>query len=255
MSSEKDMYEGSRGVYGYRDSGMQKSSSMMHHDMLEDDQLPIAEQYYRMGKRPRDDEHRAKERRQPERRRCRCAVHRCTVYLVFMALIFGGIATFFCWPRTPMVVVSSYAQRQDPQKATQWGITPDKRPWMEGQWLINITLDNHENWIPTHIAKIDFTLLDSLTQQPFAVANVEDLVVPPHTNTILANTNFYVHYSARTEADTTYQDLYHACAQPKQGQDRASINVNMKVVFHYAGILWSSTVIASPPSGGFICPM
>ncbi|ORX51896.1 hypothetical protein DM01DRAFT_1336890 [Hesseltinella vesiculosa] len=173
---------------------------------------------------------------------------------MFLMVILGGIATFFCWPRTPVVIIGSYAQRQDPQKGIQWGNTEDKRPWMEAQWLMNITLDNRENWIPTHISKIDFTLLDSLTQQPFAVASVADLAIQPHTNTMLANVNFYVHYNSRTDTDTTYQDLYHACFQQKQGQDRPSMNVNMKAVFKYSGILWTSTIVASPPSGGFLCP-
>ncbi|KAI8339636.1 hypothetical protein BC941DRAFT_468904 [Chlamydoabsidia padenii] len=188
--------------------------------------------------------------RQPKRK---CAIAKGLVYLFFLMIILGGIATFFCWPRTPMVVMDSHAERQG--AATTWATTPEKRPWMEATWLMNITLDNRDNFIPTRLTRMEMTIVDSLTQNPFATAVLEDLAVAPKMLVVLSHTVFHVHYSARSDSDTTWQDLYRACGpQLKQGAERPSLNVNMKIVFHFLGIIWTSTVNASPPSGGFVCP-
>ncbi|KAI8082989.1 uncharacterized protein BX664DRAFT_388105 [Halteromyces radiatus] len=190
------------------------------------------------------------------RRKRKCAIARGMIYCVFVMIILGGIATFFCWPRTPMVVIGSHAERQNPQEGTIWATTPDKRPWMEATWLMNVTLDNRDNWIPTRLNKMEMIMMDSLTQSSFATATMDDLALAPKSLVVIPNIVFHVHYSAATDTDTTWQDLYRTCGpQQKQGPDMPSLNINIKITFHFQGILWSSTVTASPPSGGFVCPL
>ncbi|KAI9301509.1 hypothetical protein BJ944DRAFT_271408 [Cunninghamella echinulata] len=183
---------------------------------------------------------------------CGCLT-KSSVFCLFFIILFGGIAAFICWPRTPLLIIPSHAERLG---QTTWGTTPDKRPWVEANWLMNITLDNRENWIPTHISKIDFTMLDSSTQQSFATATLDAFVLPQQMITIIPNVPFQLHYSARSESDTTFQNLHRSCsAQPNSDDNgKQALNMNLKVVFHFLGISWSSIVIASSSYGQFACP-
>ncbi|ORZ18719.1 hypothetical protein BCR42DRAFT_449866 [Absidia repens] len=228
------------------DSPVPRTAPTTKTEFFEDDHLPLGGQYCSYHSNPATTE---------SKRQRKCVIAKGLVYIVFLMIILGGIATFFCWPRTPMVVVGSHAERQNAQQGTTWATTLEKRPWMEATWLMNITLDNRDNWIPTRLTRMEMTMVDSLTQNAFATASLDDLALAPKTLVVLPNIVFHARYSARSDSDTTWQDLYRACGpQQKQGADRPSLNINMKIVFHFLGIIWTSTVNASPPSGGFLCP-
>jgi hypothetical protein len=142
------------------------------------------------------------------------------VYISFLLILLGGIATFFCWPRIPLVAIGSHAQRHST-------MTMDKLQ-LQTTWLMNMTLDNRENWIPTRLARMELTMVDSVTMASFASAVVTDLVLAPGGSAVVPNIVVNVSYMARVETDATWQALTKACVT-KQGVDRSSLNMKMKV--------------------------
>jgi hypothetical protein len=142
------------------------------------------------------------------------------VYISFLLILLGGIATFFCWLRIPLVAIGSHAQRHST-------MTMDKLQ-LQTTWLMNMTLDNRENWIPTRLARMELTMVDSVTMASFASAVVTDLVLAPGVSAVVPNIVVNVSYMARVESDATWQALTKACVA-KQGVDRAALNIKMKV--------------------------
>ncbi|KAG0166217.1 hypothetical protein DFQ30_007449 [Apophysomyces sp. BC1015] len=186
--------------------------------------------------------------RKHQQRRQRCLGGRICVFIAFLAILLGGIAAFICWPRTPLVWMSGGAEAvNDP---ADWG--PDTHPWLHATWQVNITLDNRQNWIPTHLTKLEFDIADSLTLRKFAWSKAGPLTLAPQTITPLRLV-FDVNYDTSTLTDTTFQNLYHACGPQKMGTPPA-LNVVLHVAFHIFGIPWTPTVTVTPPTGGFLCP-
>ncbi|CAO3633061.1 unnamed protein product [Cunninghamella blakesleeana] len=227
-----------------------------HQHKIEEDNLPLGNRYSMNVYYKEDDvTTEIEEGLRKKRKRMKLCGYfsKGMVFCLFFTILLGGIATFFCWPRTPLVIIGSHVERKGD---TTWGTTADKRPWVEANWFMNITFDNRDNWIPTHISKIEFTMIDSLTQQSYATATLDSFVLPQQTITTIPNVPFQLHYSARSDSDTTFQNLYRSCSNQPNSDDngKQALNMNLRVVFHFYGIVWSSIVIASSSYGEFACP-
>ncbi|CEP11299.1 hypothetical protein [Parasitella parasitica] len=206
-------------------------------------------------------------RRNPSRFGCCCcrsrAHSRLCVFFFFFICVLGAIATFFCWPRTPRVSMGGGADSLS--GAPDWWAgerqplpPPDtpipSRPSLKATWQINVTLDNRDNWIPTHITKLDFVIVDSLTLAKFAWASTSSaLVLAPGTISPISLT-FNVNYQAADRTDPTFQNLYNACGPLSDSKARPALNVLLRVSFHIFGIVWTPLVTATPYTGGILCP-
>jgi hypothetical protein len=155
---------------------------------------------------------------------------RLIVFFIFTICVFGAIAAFFCWPRTPRVSVGGGADSLS--GPPDWGA--EKRS-LKATWQVNVTMDNRDNWIPTHLNRIDFIIVDSLTLIKFAWAtSVGPLVLAPGTITPIS-VIFNVNYQAPTIIDPTLQNLYNACGPevPKEMSQRPALNVLVRVGFFF----------------------
>lgn len=183
--------------------------------------------------------------RQRSRRCCFCFFHsnatsRTIVFSIFSIFVLGAITAFFCWPRTPRISMGGgaisvngippdwWAGERLPVEAQDNTILPS-RPSLRGTWQINVTLDNRDNWIPTHIRSLEFVLMDSLTLAKFAWASSPSMVLHPKTISPLSLT-FNVNYQAPDNTDPTFQNLYTACGPLKSpNSQRPALNVLLKV--------------------------
>lgn len=170
------------------------------------------------------------------------ATSKISVFFIFFIIVLGAATTFFCWPRTPQVsmgggvVYSSTppdwwagTRQPIPSFVSSSQDIPVTRTSLRATWQINVTLDNHDNWIPTHIKSLDFVLMDSLTLAKFAWASTGMMDLQPGVVTPLSLT-FSVNYQAPDHMDPTFQNLYNACGPLKSPNDqRPALNVLMKV--------------------------
>lgn len=153
-------------------------------------------------------------------------LQKLAVVIVFFLLLAGGIATFICWPRLPILSMDDNAESLYPA-AADWG--PDEQhPWFRATWRINVTLDNRSNWVPLRITWIEWKLLDRYTNQVFAKSetNHQVLLLPPRTMTPMRPI-FQVNYVPRTFDDTTFQDLYNACGPKKMDGSTTSTGLDV----------------------------
>lgn len=170
---------------------------------------------------------------------CRSRTHsRICVFFFFFICILGAIAAFFCWPRTPRVSMGGGADSLS--GAPDWWAgerqplpSPDtpipSRPSLRATWQINVTLDNRDNWIPTHIKKLDFVIVDSLTLAKFAWASTPSVLeLAPGTISPISLT-FNVNYQAADRTDPTFQNLYNACGPLSESKQRPALNVLLRV--------------------------
>ncbi|KAI8364839.1 hypothetical protein EDC96DRAFT_510562 [Choanephora cucurbitarum] len=178
-----------------------------------------------------------------------CGRHaRLCVVLTFCVFVLGAIAAFVCMPRTPLVSMAGTAESLS--GAPEWTSAPS----MRATWRINVTLDNRPNWVPTHLTKLDFEMVDSLTLVNFAWATTGPIVLSPGTITPISLV-IHVNYQTADVTNPTFQNLYNACGPLSETKkEKPSLNVLLKVSFHIFGILWTPLVTATPYNGGVLCP-
>lgn len=117
---------------------------------------------------------------------------------------------FFCWPRVPVLTLGSATVKDGPV----WG--PNDKPSLQSDWFVNITIDNTANWVPTRINDIAFNVLDTNTQQVVGTGNTNALTLPGRSVQIL-NLTVAINYTATSQTDQTFTDLYSACGPQKMG--------------------------------------
>lgn len=178
------------------------------------------------------------------RSRCCCfrknSTSRMIVFLIFFIFVLGAITAFFCWPRTPRISMGGGASSVNNEPPDWWAgerlplsaqdntVIPS-RPSLRGTWQMNVTLDNRDNWIPTHIRSLEFVLMDSLTLSKFAWASASTMVLQPNTISPISLT-FNVNYQAPDNTDPTFQNLYNACGPLKTtNEQRPALKVLLKV--------------------------
>ncbi|KAI8889712.1 hypothetical protein K501DRAFT_170265, partial [Backusella circina FSU 941] len=193
------------------------------------------------------------------KRQKKSSMWKLCLLLSLVTLATAGILTFFCWPRLPQLELKSEKAERIGEPA-DWG--PDAHPSYRAVWVLNMTLNNHANYIPTHIQDIELTLSDRDTHLAFASATTGAVTLPPHQDTILP-LQFRVSYETTNTTDPTFKNLYNACG-PQMPRDSPALNASlqagnrlliMRAIFHISGLVWASSVVVLPSQlGGFYCP-
>ncbi|KAG1464741.1 hypothetical protein G6F56_005022 [Rhizopus delemar] len=193
------------------------------------------------------------------------------VICVFLLFIVLSLVVYFVWPITPLMRIEG-ATLTSPAKISQTtqGIMVGNVAF-ESDWLVNITVDNRKNHVPTRIVQIQVVAKDALTGLVIGKGirnddlNSETIVLAPNGISTL-QLPIHVDYQARDSTDTTFLDLISACS-PKHplntnavslpaGQHEA-LPLHFWITLHFFGLDWAgykSTVIATPATGGFVCP-
>ncbi|OBZ86114.1 hypothetical protein A0J61_05842 [Choanephora cucurbitarum] len=152
-----------------------------------------------------------------------CGSHaRLWVMLTFCVFVLGAIAAFVCMPRTPLVSMAGTAESLS--GSPEWTSAPS----MRATWRINVTLDNRTNWVPTHLTKLDFEMVDSLTLVRFAWATTGPIVLSPGSITPVSLV-IHVNYQTADVTNPTFQNLYNACGPLSETKkEKPSLNVLLK---------------------------
>ncbi|KAI8970236.1 hypothetical protein BDF20DRAFT_113096 [Mycotypha africana] len=176
---------------------------------------------------------------------------RCWVITTFCCLgIILSMATYFCWPRLPLFVITSEKLERIGEPA-DWG--PKHQPWLKATWELNMTLNNSGNYVQTRVQNIEFILKDKNTHQPFAWSKSGVLQLPAHEKTKVSLL-FNVDYEPNSVDDPTFKNLYNACG-PQMPSEPPALNVTLEVIMHIYGISWATVInINSTEVGGLYCP-
>ncbi|KAG1587145.1 hypothetical protein G6F48_006129 [Rhizopus delemar] len=193
------------------------------------------------------------------------------VICIFLCLIAFILVIYFVWPRTPLMRIEG-ASLTSPAKIseTTQGVMVGNVAF-ESDWLVNITVDNRQNHVPTRLTQIQVVAKDALTGLIIGKdihndsPNPESIIISPNAITTI-QVPIHVDYQARDSTDTTFLDLIKACS-PKHalnmngallpaGQHEA-LPLHFWITLHFFGLDWlgyKPTVIATPATGGFVCP-
>lgn len=193
------------------------------------------------------------------------------VFCTFLSLLLAILVTFFLWPRTPLMRIEG-ASLTSPAKITETrqGLMVGNVAF-ESEWLVNITVDNRQNHVPTRLVQIQVLAKDALTGLVIGKglhnddSNSEHIVLAPNTISTI-QLPIHVDYQARDSTDTTFVDITKACSPQKmipspdgnsQASTRESLPLHFWITLHFFGLDWlgyKPTVIATPATGGFACP-
>ncbi|KAG1146647.1 hypothetical protein G6F37_004556 [Rhizopus arrhizus] len=204
------------------------------------------------------------------KRQRRCG-RRGWVICIFLFLIIFVLVIYFIWPRTPLMRIEG-ASLTTPAKMseTKQGAMVGNVAF-ESDWLVNITVDNRQNHVPTRLVQVQVVTKDALTGLVIGRGlhnndpNPEPIVLPPNSITTI-QIPIHVDYQARDSTDTTFLDLIRACA-PKHFSDmnnsplpinqNEALPLHFWITLHFFGLDWlgyKPTIIATPATGGFACP-
>lgn len=203
----------------------------------------------------------------------RCCGRRSWVFGTFIGFILLVVAAYVLWPRTPLMRIEG-ASLLSPAKITETsqGVMVGNVAF-EGQWLVNVTVDNRQNHVPTKLNKIQVVAKDALTGLVIGKGNDDGTasVLAPDTISTL-QLPIHLDYQARDANDATFSSLQKACT-PQPPQETYDAQTNQTVIeqpqreslqLHFwitLGIWgldafgYQPTVIATPATGGFACPL
>jgi hypothetical protein len=135
-----------------------------------------------------------------------------------------------------------------------WG--PSSHPFYRSTWKLNLTLDNHHNFVPLHLLQTDLVLSihpPDLMDTPFAWSSLPEMTLDVGARTVTAV--FRIDYAAPTRTDPTFAHLYQACG-PHLVTDPPPLNVSLQVTFHILNYPWLATTTVYPTDdAGLICPV
>lgn len=195
------------------------------------------------------------------------------VFCTFISLVIIVLTTSFLWPRTPLMRIEG-ASLTVPAKITEarQGVMVGNVAF-ESEWLVNITVDNRQNYVPTRLVQVQVLAKDALTGLVIGKGlhnddpNPDHIVLPANTISTI-QIPIRVDYQARDSTDTTFVDLTKSCSpqnalnsSPNNGvsatSQREALPLHFWITLHFFGLDWLNykpTVIATPATGGFACP-
>ncbi|KAI8054944.1 uncharacterized protein B0P05DRAFT_575356 [Gilbertella persicaria] len=202
----------------------------------------------------------------------KCCGRKIWVFCTFLIVILCALVAYFLWPRTPLMRIEG-ASLTSPVKIAE----TKQNAWYSGnvqfesEWLVNVTIDNRRNHVPTRVVQIQVLAKDALTGLVIGKgthnddSSPEHIVLPPNTISTI-QLPVRIDYQARDSMDTTFADLIKSCS-PKHhpvsngnstgSHLREALPLHFWITLHFFGLDWlgyKPTVIAAPATGGFACP-
>jgi hypothetical protein len=170
------------------------------------------------------------------------------------------------WPRIPLIRVEG-AQLSSSAKVTQTQQYVNNaiigNVAFESTWLLNITMDNRSNLLNTRFDKIQIVAKDAMTGLPIGKSLNDNIIwVAGHTISTI-QLPMAINYQARDRSDATFSNLLRACIDIStvvgEGgqQQHSSLPIQFWFTLYLFGLDWfgyKASVIATPATGGFVCP-
>ncbi|KAI9311239.1 hypothetical protein BX666DRAFT_2032250 [Dichotomocladium elegans] len=172
------------------------------------------------------------------------------LFLAALALVW-----FFCWPRVPELSLDGLDDLSSSQNSTfmNTGSAGSGSVVFNTTWSLNLTIDNSQNWIPTHIDNMSVRVLSSTTNAQIGKGSSSSFIIKPRMSKQLAIISLSMHYEAATEDDDTIKDLYSTCYTQNKDATASSLlsilAVDFLVDIKTHGLAWTNTVKVLTPSG------
>ncbi|CDS05010.1 hypothetical protein LRAMOSA07540 [Lichtheimia ramosa] len=167
-----------------------------------------------------------------------------------------AVIWYFVWPRVPHLSLMEVDNIDD---LNAWQNKKNSTlVSFNATWIVNMTADNTENWIPTHIRNMAVRVVNRDTTKIIGQGDSGTLVLAPRTKQ-LVTLQLSMYYYAPSEDDPTFSDLLSACLVNAQGvslsgsKQDTGLAIDFLVTTSIAGIAWSTTQNISTPVG-FQCP-
>lgn len=263
----------------WRHLSTEEAASAVHDDSEKAKGVWIGCCFVSCGRRPGNkamlEEQKRRLRQKQGPRRCG---HPGWVFVIFLLFIGIVVTAYVLWPRTPLMRIEG-ASLVSPAQITEThqGVMVGNVAF-ESQWLVNVTVDNRQNRVPTRLVRVEVLAKDALTGLTIGKGLHNDdqtdasaLVLPPDTISPI-QLPVVIDYQARDSSDTTFSNLKSACtSQPPitiydnktnqtitQQPEPEAIQLHFWITLYIWGLEWfgyKPTVIATPATGGFACPL
>ncbi|CDH51561.1 hypothetical protein RO3G_05470 [Lichtheimia corymbifera JMRC:FSU:9682] len=173
-----------------------------------------------------------------------------------LTAVLVAVIWYFVWPRVPQLSlmevdnIDEFNTWQNPENSTVVSFN--------ATWIVNMTADNTENWIPTHIRNMAVRVLNRDTSKIIGHGDSGTFVLAPRIKQ-LVTLHLPMYYYAPSEDDPTFSDLVSACLVNAKGvsldgsKKDTGLSIDFLVTTSIAGIAWSTTQNISTPAG-FQCP-
>ncbi|KAI9475918.1 MAG: hypothetical protein EXX96DRAFT_540486 [Benjaminiella poitrasii] len=189
-------------------------------------------------------------RRRKKKRLCGLR-YRTIVMILFLFVVVVIVVWYFVWPRVPSLTLNDVDNIGSIQV-----ITNSTKKSMSTSWLMNMTADNTNNWVPTRIKSIDLAITDDSTKQNFGNGSSGFLVLPARKKSFVT-IPMSIYYASDAANDTTFQDLYNACGvqvtsnMPFDNKQDV-LNVTLHISIQISGLVWATR--KQLPYNGLSCP-
>ena len=192
-----------------------------------------------------------------DQRACFCYCGRREwVMMTFVLVVVGCILGFVLWPRTPLIRIEG-AMRTGPTKVTQTGSERMmSNVAFESVWILNITMDNRRNYLPTRFNRIQIYAKDAVTGLLIGKGTDSEFgqeTIPGRTISTI-QLPISINYQARDKFEPTFSNLLKACTETQHH----SLPIHFWFTLYIYGLDWlgyKPSLIATPANGGFICPL
>lgn len=172
--------------------------------------------------------------------------------LVFIAFAFIAVVAviwFFVWPRDPTLQFLDAGLVDD--NAAHYTTTS-----MEATWVVNFTVINKENWIPTNMQNFAVSAVEGVTGESFGYGNSGHVMLWPRSTEQIVPVTIDINFT-RNATNPTLKNLLDACWMKNRDlaspMPRQSLSIKFSIVYYIAGITWH-TRSEVMPSSYFQCP-
>ena len=225
----------------YFDDDKEGANGLLADNMVAMDMM---EQYESPQKQQKDQLSEMQQRKR-KKRGCGGLRTRWMVFAAFVLIILIALAWFFVWPRWPNSILFQNAGVITPYDASD----PESKIY-EAVWQINLTVDNSENFVPTHFKEFHLKLYDGSTNVKIGEGSTGSFMIPGKTRDKIIPITVDVQYSASDAGDPTLKNLFY-CASLAQNETASQetqrgINLLMYLEESINGIAWKETATIHP---------
>ncbi|CDS14113.1 hypothetical protein LRAMOSA06283 [Lichtheimia ramosa] len=178
-------------------------------------------------------------KRRRKRRRCCCGIRPRTALLIsLLFIVIVVVIWYFVWPRWVSSVQFSNASLTTP--------SGESNTTYDATWELNLTVSNHDNWVPTRVKNFYVQILDGNTNVKVGQGSTGSMVLPPKNDDLTISLPVHVYYSSDNPDDVTLSDLAACISINQESGTHQTINLILQVEQQISGIAWKHTTEISP---------
>lgn len=172
------------------------------------------------------------------------------VMICFATLVSISVTLAFLWPRLPLFQISGASLWYSP-KVSHYSTSTK---YATG-WNLEVSVDNHNNYLPTSIVDMDIFVRHSASGTIFGHGRQQHLMINANSKYNMS-LPLNIDYDGKPD-DPIIHELELACGPGPRNNETHVLQVHFGIRISIWGLSYfgyNPTVILTPPSGGFVCP-